>query len=117
MAENKSIEEQLTNFHKTIDDHENIEVNIEDEGKSHIFLSSLPGSFEHFKGDILYSKENTITLNEVQTTVRSKEVSKVKYLKIDDISGCLSFSRGENKSRRMSKLNRFDKSKVKWFTC
>lgn len=63
MVENKSIEEQLTNFHKTIDDHENIEVNIEDEGKSHIFFSSLPRSFEHFKDDLLYGKESIITMD------------------------------------------------------
>ena len=92
MVENKSIVEQLTEFHKIIDDFENIEVKIEDDDKALLLLSSLPRSFEHFKDVLLYGKEGTITLDKVQTAVKSKEFS--KYLKIEDSGEGLNVSRG-----------------------
>lgn len=83
MVENKSIVEKLIEFNKIIDDIENSEVKVED-GDTPLLLSSLPRSFEHFKDVLFYGKEGTITLDEVQTIVRSKEFSKVKDLKIYD---------------------------------
>lgn len=80
MVENKSIGESLTEFHKTIDDLENIEVKIGDENKTLLLLSSLPRSFEHFKDVIIYGKKCTITFDEVQMAVKSKEFSKAKGL-------------------------------------
>ena len=65
MVEYKSIVEELTEFHKIIDDLENIEVKIDDEDKALLLLSSLPISFDHFKGSLFYGKEGTITLDEV----------------------------------------------------
>ena len=117
MVENKSIVEQHTEFHKIIDDLKNIEVKIEDEDKALLLLSLLPRFFDHFKDALLYDKECTITFNEVQTAVKSKEFSKSKDLKIEDSGEGLNVSRGEGERKGMSKPKRFDKSKVKCFNC
>lgn len=76
MVENKFIVEKLTEFHKIIDDLVNIQVKIDDENTDLLLLSSLHKHFELFKDALLYGKEGTITLDEVQTTVRSKEFSR-----------------------------------------
>src|SRR3954469_1665699 len=94
MVEYKSLVEQLKEFPKIIDDLENIEVKIDDKDKDFLLLSSLPRSFENLKDALLYSKEGTITLDEVQTTVKSKEFSKSKDLKIEDSGQGLNVSRG-----------------------
>src|SRR3954465_923163 len=117
MMKNKSIVEQLTEFHKIIDDLENIEVKIDDEDKALLLLSLLPRSFEHFKDALLYGKEGTITLDEVQTAVKSKEFSKLKDLKIEDSDEGLNVSRGGVALKGMSKSKRSDKSKIKYFNC
>lgn len=109
--------EKFREFHKTINDLKNIEVKIEYEDKVLLLLSSLPRSFEHFKGALLYGKEYTITLDEVQMVVRSKEFAKVKDLKINDSGKILSISRGGGEHKGMSKSKRFDKSTVKCFNC
>lgn len=78
-------------------------------------LISLPRSFEHCKNAFIYVKEDTITLDEVHTIVRSKEFSTVKDLKIYNHDKGLSVSKEGNESRVMSKSNRFDKSRLKCF--
>ena len=90
---------------------------IDDEDKALLLLSSLPRSFEHFKDALLYGKEGTITLDEVQTAVKSKEFSKSKDLKIEDSGEGLNVSRGGGERKGMSKSKRSDKSKVKCFNC
>lgn len=65
MVDKKSVVEQLTKFHKIIDDLENIEVNIDDEDKALLLLITLLRSFENFKDAILNDKEGIITLYEV----------------------------------------------------
>lgn len=94
MVENKFIVEQLIEFHKYIDDLKNIEINIEDEDNDIFLLSSLLISFEHFKDALLYGIESIITLDKVQMTVKFKEYSNMKDLKIDDSGKILSISRG-----------------------
>lgn len=65
---------------------------IKDEDKNILLLSSLSRSFKNLKDIFLYGKENTITFDEVQTIVRSKEFSKAKDLKIHDSGEDLSVS-------------------------
>lgn len=86
--------ETFTEFHKIIDDHENIKLKIDDDNKDRVLLSSLFRSFENFKDVILYDKESTINLDEVHTFMRCKEFSKMKILNIDDSGEGLSVSRG-----------------------
>lgn len=74
--EEKSIKEQLDDFNKSINDLENIDVRIEDEDKTIILLNALPKSFDHVKDAIMYGMETTITLEEVQSALRAKELQK-----------------------------------------
>lgn len=117
MIENKSIVDQLAEFHKIIDYLENIKAKIEDGDKAILMLRSLLISFEHFKDVIFYGPECTITWHVIQTTMRSKEFSKVRDFKIDDNGEDLSDLRGGSERRGISKSKGFDKSKVKCFTC
>lgn len=57
---------------------ENIEVKVGDEEKVILLLRSLPVSFKHFKDVLLYGKNGIITLDEFQTTVRSKEMQRLE---------------------------------------
>ena len=62
MVKSKAIMEQLTEFNKILDDLKNIEVHLEDEDKTILFLCALPRSFESFKDTMLYDKEGIVTL-------------------------------------------------------
>jgi len=119
MVESKSISEQLAEFNKILDDLANIVVNMEDEDKTLLLLCSLPKSFEHFKDTILYGKEGTTTLEEVQSALRTKELTKFKDLKVDEGGEGLNVARGrsEHRGKGKGKLRSkgFDKSKYRCF--
>ena len=57
-----------------MDDLENIDDKLEDEDKAIILLSALPKSFDHLRDAMLYGREKTITLEEVQCALKSKEL-------------------------------------------
>jgi len=84
MVESKAIMEQLTEFNKILDDVENIEVDLKDEDKAILLLCALSRSFESFKDIILYGKEGTVTLEEVQAALRAKKLTKSKTLIADE---------------------------------
>jgi len=114
MVESKSIMEQLTEFNKIIDDLANIDVYLEDEDKVLHLLRALPRSFENFKDAMLYGKEGTITLEEVQVALRTKELTKFKELKVDDSGEGLNVSRGRSQNRGNGKGKNFrSKSRLK----
>jgi len=99
MVESKTTTEQLTKFNKILDDLENIEVNLEDADKDILLLCALPRSFESFKDTMLYGQEGTVTLEEVQAALRTKELTKFKDLRADENSEGLSVSRGNGGGR------------------
>jgi hypothetical protein len=72
----KAIMEQLMEFNKILYDLENIEVHLEHEDLVILLLCALPRSFEFVKDTMLYGKEGTITLEEVQVALRTKELTK-----------------------------------------
>lgn len=72
MHEHKSISEQMDEFNMIIDDLENIEVSLKDEDKALILLNYIPRSYEHFKDAVIYGRDQTITLEEVQSAIRAK---------------------------------------------
>ncbi|KAK2367568.1 alpha carbonic anhydrase [Trifolium repens] len=113
MVESKSITEQLAEFNKIIDDLANIDVKLEDEDKALHLLCTLPKSYESFKDTMLYGKETPVTLEEVQSALRTKELTKFKDLKVEDGANALNVSGGKGGSR-----GKKAKSKVgdKW-TC
>jgi len=78
MVESKAVMEQLTQFNKILDDLKNIEVHLEDEDKVILLLCALPRTFESFKDTMFYEKEGNVTLEEVQTALRTKELTKSK---------------------------------------
>jgi hypothetical protein len=116
MVESKAIIEQLTEFNKFLDDLENIEVHLEDEDKVTLLLCDLPRSFESFKNTMLYGKEGTITLEEFQAALRTKELTKSKDLRVDENDEGLSVSRG-NGGGRGNRGNSGNNSMFKCFNC
>ena len=115
MVESKAIMEQLTEFNKILDDLENIEVQLEDEDKAILLLCALPKSFESFKDTMLYGKEGTVTLEEVQAALRTKELTKSKDLTHEHGEG-LSVSRG-NGGGRGNRRKSGNKSRFECFNC
>src|SRR6266487_1786554 len=107
MMENKSVSEQLSEFNKIIDDLANIDVKIEDEDQAFHLLCVLPKFLENLKDSLLYGKEGTITLDEVQSALRTKELTKLRDLRVDDSGEGLSVARGgtENGGRWKGKKN------------
>ncbi|KAK2444748.1 alpha carbonic anhydrase [Trifolium repens] len=99
MVESKSITEQLAEFNKIIDDLANIDVNLEDEDKALHLLCTLPKSYESFKDTVLYGKETAVTLEEVQSALWTKELTKFKDLKVEDGANALNVSGGKGGSR------------------
>ena len=92
MVESKPITDQLMKFNKILDDLTNIEVNMEyedmaffflwgNQDKALLLLYSLPKSFKHV---ILYRNEGTTTLEEVQTALRTKELTKFKDISVEE---------------------------------
>lgn len=102
MVESRTIEEQLAEFNKNIDDLENIGVKLEDEDKVVILLNALPKTFEHFRDALLYGKDKLITLEEVVTSIRTKEFQKLQDSKITEevSSGLIAIKEKRKKGRR-----------------
>ncbi|MCI84470.1 cytochrome P450, partial [Trifolium medium] len=69
---------------KIIDDLANIDVNLEDEDKVFHLLCAFPKSLDNLKDVLLYGKEGTVTLDEVQPALRTNELTKLRDLKVDD---------------------------------
>lgn len=116
MVESKAIMEQHTEFNKILDDLENIEVQLEDEDKAILLLCALPKSYESFKDTMLYGKEGTVTLEEVQAALRTKELTKSKDLRVHENGEGLSVSRG-NGGGRGNRRKSGKKSKSECFNC
>ncbi|KAG5133904.1 hypothetical protein JHK82_025092 [Glycine max] len=126
MIESRTATKQLADFNKILDDLENIEVKLEEENKALLLLNSLPKSFEHFKDAIIYGKDQDITLEEVQTSIRTKETQKQQDSKSEDNGESLNISRGRSekkgtrgkKSRSSSRDSKNgQKTKFKCFNC
>ncbi|KAL8497416.1 hypothetical protein ACS0TY_020925 [Phlomoides rotata] len=87
LLEDMGIEEQLDIFNKSIDDLEGIGVKLEDEDKAIILLNALPKTFEHLKDVMLYGREHSITLEEVQSVLKAKELQRSNEGKASSFSG------------------------------
>jgi len=59
-------------------------VKLEDKDKDLFHLNSLPNMFELFKEALLFGKEQTITLKDVHTSVRTREIQKLQESKASD---------------------------------
>jgi len=74
MTDKRMLSDQITDFNKILDDLKNLEVKTRDEDKALILLNGLPRSYEHFKDDKLFGRDQTITLEEVQSSIGTKEM-------------------------------------------
>ncbi|WVZ14807.1 hypothetical protein V8G54_012373 [Vigna mungo] len=120
MSESRTIEEQIAEFSKIVDDLENIEVKLEDEDKAVILLNALPRTFEHFRDALLYGKDQVITLEEVLTSIRTKEFQKLQDSKTTEegASGLISVKgKGKKQSGKEKKLNPDGTKQVRCFKC
>lgn len=85
-------------------------------------LNSLSRSFVYFKNALLFGKEEDVTLEKVQSLIKTKEKTQMKNLVVDNLGECLNVSRrisegrgyqNGNKSMSKSKFKGFDKLKFK----
>lgn len=74
IQDGKGIEDQIDVFIKILDDLENIEVKLDEEDKARILLNALRKSYENFKDAMLYGRDQSISLDEVQSAIQSKEL-------------------------------------------
>ena len=74
--EGKGVLEQPEDFNKAVNDFENIYVTIRDKDKVILLLNALPRSYDQLHDAILYGREGSITLLEVQSALKAKELQK-----------------------------------------
>ena len=113
MTEERSLIDQMAEYNKILDDLENLEVKLEDEDKALILLSGLLNSYEHFKDAIRFGRDHStsLTLEEVQTSIRTKILQKKQEQKTEGNGESLNVMRGKPK-KGGSKGNK-QKSKTK----
>src|SRR3954462_13945383 len=80
------VKQHLNVFNSIIMDLGNIDIKVESEDQALNVLSSLPASYECFVDTLLYRKD-TISLDVVSSTLKSKELKK-SYLDGRDMSEC-----------------------------
>ena len=107
--EGKGVLEQLEDFNKTIDDLENIDVSIGEEDKAILLLNALPSSYDQLRDAILYGREKTVTLLEVQSALRSKELQKGEMRIEDSVSESLNVKKFKGK-KPYKKVNEVSKN-------
>ena len=73
MQEDRSIADNLDDFAKIVLEMSNIGIKVDDEDKAVLVLKSLPGLYSNFKETMKYGRK-TLTLEEVQSALRSKEL-------------------------------------------
>lgn len=59
-----------------VDDLENIEVILGDEDIALLLLNSLPKRYEDFRDTMIYGRQTMITLEEVKSPCKTKELQK-----------------------------------------
>ena len=75
-VDDKAIGDQLDQFNKIVDDLENVDAKMEEEDKAIALLNALPKSFEQLRDAMLYGREKAITLVEVQSALKSKDLQR-----------------------------------------
>ncbi|PNX56912.1 cytochrome p450 [Trifolium pratense] len=72
-------------------------------GQGFHLLCALPKSLENLKDVLLYGKEVTITLDEVQSALRTKEWTKLRDLGVDDSAEGLNMTRDKSENEDSGK--------------
>lgn len=100
--DDRHISEKIDEFTKIIDDLENIDVKLEEEDKALILLNSLPRLYEIFRDTLLYGREKTISLEEVQSAIKAKELQRGTH-PIGSVQGESLNVRGRSDKRQFRK--------------
>ena len=83
--------EQLEDFDKAID------VTIADEDKAILLLNAVPKAYDQLRDAIMYGREGTITLLEVQTALRANELQSAGTKNVDPSSESLNIKEFKGK--------------------
>nr|GEV51329.1 retrovirus-related Pol polyprotein from transposon TNT 1-94 [Tanacetum cinerariifolium] len=75
MHSGKKLPEHINEFNKMIGDLANIDVDIDDEDKALMLLTSLPPSYDNFMETLLYERDS-LTLKDVLSSLNSRELIK-----------------------------------------
>jgi hypothetical protein len=73
MTEGTSIQSHLNEFNSICIDLESLDLKIDDEDKAILLVVSLPPSFKHFKEIMLYGNHTSLTFENVESNLLSKE--------------------------------------------
>ncbi|GJT41974.1 retrotransposon protein, putative, ty1-copia subclass [Tanacetum coccineum] len=92
------------------------DVKFEDEDLALLLLTSLPASYEHFVDTLLYGRE-ALTLEDVMTTLNSKEIKERSKAKGDDGEGLYLRGRTDRKDSRQSRGKSRSKSRGERLKC
>ncbi|GKB36538.1 hypothetical protein Tco_0881480 [Tanacetum coccineum] len=98
MHPGKSQSEHIDEFYKLVGDLVAIDTAISDEDQTLLLLTSLPSSYDNFMETLLYGRD-TLKLEDVLTTLNSKELQKMKETKGDGGEGL--YVRGSSGQRDM----------------
>ncbi|GKD43945.1 retrovirus-related pol polyprotein from transposon TNT 1-94 [Tanacetum coccineum] len=110
MPAGRNISEHIDEFNKIVLDLANMEVKFEDEDLALLLLTSLPASYEHFVDTLLYGRE-ALTLEDVMTTLNSKEIKERSKSKGDDGEGLYVKGRTDHRDSRQSRGKSRSKSR------
>nr|GEY27635.1 zinc finger, CCHC-type [Tanacetum cinerariifolium] len=119
MSAERKIFEHIDEFNKIILDLANSEVKFKDEDLALLLLTSLPASYEHVVDTLLYGRE-ALTLEDVMTTLNSKEIKESSKPKGDDGEGIYVRGRTDHRDSRQSKVKSRSKSRggrLKCYIC
>ena len=111
MKEGVAINDHLDEFNKLILDLENVNIDLEDEDRALILLSSLPDSFEHFVDTLLYGRQ-TLMLKDVKSALESKDLKKKSNGKDQSYGEGLTVKSKANKKNSKEKKNTNQKDKI-----
>lgn len=121
MNSTQSIERNVDELLKIITDLENLDVLISEEDQAVMLLMVLPRQFDGLKDTLTYSK-SSLTLTDVVTTIRSKELESEFQVKSPEKNSEALFVKGkrnskwskqEGKSQSTESKNKFGKEKSK----
>ncbi|KAK9067917.1 hypothetical protein SSX86_012028 [Deinandra increscens subsp. villosa] len=115
MASGKSLEDHIDEFNRIVIDLENVDVTLDDEDKAILFLSSLPGIYEHFIDTLMFGRDS-LSMEEVLAAMNSKELQKRSNEAKEESSDVL-VVRGRQESKggfkNKGSMNSRSKSKTK----
>lgn len=76
IKEDSVTSDQIDEFIKIIDDLKNLGIKLDEEDKTLFLFNALPKSYENFRDAMLYGREQSISLEEVQSAIHSTKLQR-----------------------------------------